>query len=119
MEILLTDIEFKEIIPWIIALISVIIALLSYSNSRKQRKLNEKTSSIQLEDLLERKKEKIEKSSKSINNIENYCDYIIRQFKYISLRGIGAGGISMELNKTYIKLKVRDHKLYQEPKKYM
>ncbi|MCL2065444.1 MAG: NACHT domain-containing protein [Candidatus Cloacimonetes bacterium] len=115
MESFIANIQFKDLIPWTIAFIATLIAFLNYLNSRKQRKSQEKK---ELQEYQKKYQEKHNQEIKIQENISTYCDYIVRQFKYISLRGIGVGGITMELDKTYIKLRFRNHNLYKKLRQY-
>jgi hypothetical protein len=115
---LLLKIELKDIIPWIITAIATAIAFFNYLNSRKQRKIQEHTAKVEQVKFESLVKEKNETEIIKNQTILSYCDYIIRQYKFFSFRGIGVGGIRMELNRTYIKLRVKGHFQYLKLLKY-
>lgn len=47
---------------------------------------------------------------------QKYREYILKKFRFISFRGLGVGGIQMELNDSYIKLRTKPFSVQTEYK---
>jgi len=102
------EIDWTTYLPWILTIIFGIIAWYFRQRSLKYTILKEKREAEKYE------KEKIEllqNQEKPLQAYQKYKNYIYEEFRFINFKGLGVGGVKLELKSAYVKLRAQKHYL--------
>jgi len=97
-------------LPWLIdklpyiffATVGAIFGWLAFRRQKRQEKR-------ELAKEAEEKATKAEEEKKPLTAEEQYKAYLLSQYRYINFRGLGVGGVKLELQHAYIHLRAKPH----------